>query len=292
MNSEQITCFISLGTTLSFTKTAEKLFISQSSVSKKIDALESELGFLLFKRNKRSVILTENGKKMLSFFKRFTQEFNEEKEASLARIHREEGIIRIGVIEGYNISSYIASFQNSCSFLECSIDFDRIDILMQKLQEEDFDIIIGQYKGMLQSQDLAHLNNIHVEPLKEIKRIIYFAKSNPLSNLSPLSIKDFEHQPFYIGRSKVALQNAQYICEQEHIKPEFRPTLHQSTIEFKVSSGNGFALGDDFSRIKKDNDFAYIYIPYKQIVGYAYKEGISSKKKHYIKEIVDIFQKE
>ncbi len=47
--------------TLSFTKAAGELFITQSAVSRQIKALEDNLGLKLFERRPRSLALTENG---------------------------------------------------------------------------------------------------------------------------------------------------------------------------------------------------------------------------------------
>lgn len=47
--------------TLSFTKAAEELFITQSAVSRQIKALEDNLGLKLFERQPRSLALTESG---------------------------------------------------------------------------------------------------------------------------------------------------------------------------------------------------------------------------------------
>ena len=47
--------------TLSFTKAAEELFITQSAVSRQIKALEDNLGLKLFERRPRSLTLTEDG---------------------------------------------------------------------------------------------------------------------------------------------------------------------------------------------------------------------------------------
>ena len=47
--------------TLSFTKAAGELFITQSAVSRQIKALENNLGLKLFERRPRSLALTENG---------------------------------------------------------------------------------------------------------------------------------------------------------------------------------------------------------------------------------------
>ena len=47
--------------TLSFTKAAEELFITQSAVSRQIKALEDHLGIRLFERRPRALTLTESG---------------------------------------------------------------------------------------------------------------------------------------------------------------------------------------------------------------------------------------
>ena len=41
MNSNQIRCFLSVGKTLSFTQSAQELFLSQSTISKNIKNLEA-----------------------------------------------------------------------------------------------------------------------------------------------------------------------------------------------------------------------------------------------------------
>ena len=61
MTSRQLEIFFLLSDNLNFGKTAEDLFLAQSSVSREIQALEKELGFHLFKRSLKSVQLTEKG---------------------------------------------------------------------------------------------------------------------------------------------------------------------------------------------------------------------------------------
>src|SRR5882672_6121799 len=49
---------------LSFTKAAEELFVTQSAVSRQIQALEERLGVKLFTRRNRGLALTEAGQQM------------------------------------------------------------------------------------------------------------------------------------------------------------------------------------------------------------------------------------
>lgn len=61
MTFRQIHFFLVLSDELHFWKSAEKLFISQSSLSRQILQMEEELGFELFERDKRNVKLTQAG---------------------------------------------------------------------------------------------------------------------------------------------------------------------------------------------------------------------------------------
>ena len=61
MNKEDILAFCTLASCLSFTKAAERLYITQSSLSKKILRLENELGVKLLFRNRHTVRLTSAG---------------------------------------------------------------------------------------------------------------------------------------------------------------------------------------------------------------------------------------
>ena len=61
MELQQIKYFLTLAEELHFWNSAEKLFITQSALSRQIKALEEELGVQLFERSKRTVKLTEAG---------------------------------------------------------------------------------------------------------------------------------------------------------------------------------------------------------------------------------------
>ncbi|QHL89501.1 LysR family transcriptional regulator [Nibribacter ruber] len=61
MELQQIKYFLALAQELHFWNTAEKMFITQSALSRQIKALEEELGVRLFERSKRNVKLTEAG---------------------------------------------------------------------------------------------------------------------------------------------------------------------------------------------------------------------------------------
>lgn len=66
MTTEQLNEFYLLSTTLSYSEAAEKLYISQSALSRHIQSMEKELNIPLFSRTTRTVELTNEGKIFLS----------------------------------------------------------------------------------------------------------------------------------------------------------------------------------------------------------------------------------
>lgn len=89
MDIEQIRYFLALAKELHFWNAAEKLFITQSALSRQIKALEEELELQLFERNKRNVKLTNAGTFLQEQWLRLNDEID--------RVHRQAKSIHDGV---------------------------------------------------------------------------------------------------------------------------------------------------------------------------------------------------
>lgn len=85
MFSTEILTFLAVADCGSFHKAAEKLHFSPPAVMKHINRLESELGFLLFRRSHKGILLTREGEQ---FYKE-TTELKKQYEAHVKRIRRQ-----------------------------------------------------------------------------------------------------------------------------------------------------------------------------------------------------------
>ena len=74
MELRQLKYFVKSAEYLNFSEAAKHLFITQSTLSQQIKQLEFELGFALFIRNSRHIILTEAGEEFLPFAMRTIQD--------------------------------------------------------------------------------------------------------------------------------------------------------------------------------------------------------------------------
>lgn len=77
MELEQLRIFAAVAESKSFTKAAKKLFISHSSTSRAVKALEDELGVRLFERENKIFGLTEKGKALYEGAKKLLSEAEE-----------------------------------------------------------------------------------------------------------------------------------------------------------------------------------------------------------------------
>ncbi|MCO6011248.1 LysR family transcriptional regulator [Actinoallomurus purpureus] len=69
--------FVAIAEELSFTRAAERLFVSQPALSKQIKQLEDQLRVKLFQRDRRSVTLTEPGQALLTAARELIRSWDE-----------------------------------------------------------------------------------------------------------------------------------------------------------------------------------------------------------------------
>lgn len=140
MDLLQIKYFLALAQELHFWNTAGKMNITQSALSRHIQSLESELGLVLFERNKRNVKLTPAGK--------FLQEKWEVELNELEFIHQfakqihlgESGTIRIAhpdSISGSIIPDMVDRISNA---------FPKLQIELVQLRYESQQEYLRNYK--------------------------------------------------------------------------------------------------------------------------------------------------
>ena len=74
MTLQQLRYVITIAETGSFTMAANKLFITQPSLSKTIGELEKEMGIAIFNRGNKGVYLSEDGTKFLSYARQVVEQ--------------------------------------------------------------------------------------------------------------------------------------------------------------------------------------------------------------------------
>ena len=76
MDEKDLQIFLTLADTGNLTRTAEKLYLAQPTLSKRLQNMESELGATLFLRSKQGVTLTPAGEEAQKVIQRTVQDFS------------------------------------------------------------------------------------------------------------------------------------------------------------------------------------------------------------------------
>ncbi len=144
MNSLSIKYFLTLAKERNFTKAAERLYITQQTLSAHIAALEKETGGPLFLRHV-PLELTGAGEVFYRYARLFAEnETNLERELSEA--HRNlSGTLRIGVAPARGkllLPSVIDKYRRKFPHIRIRLIEDANDILARKLEERELDLAI------------------------------------------------------------------------------------------------------------------------------------------------------
>ena len=103
MELRHLRYFVSLAECLNFTRAAERVHVTQSTLSHQIAQLEQELGTALFERLARRVVLTEAGESFLAYAAKALKEVDQGV-SDLKRAAGElSGVVRIGATHTFNI---------------------------------------------------------------------------------------------------------------------------------------------------------------------------------------------
>lgn len=96
MDIRAMACFVAVAEELHFRRAAERLHLTQPSLSQRIRALEHEIGADLFVRDRRSVALTPAGQAFLEPARRAIDNARIAREQALRAVRGEVGRLRLG----------------------------------------------------------------------------------------------------------------------------------------------------------------------------------------------------
>ena len=188
MNIKQIEYFIDLSNSLSFTKTAQHFYISQTAITKQIHNLEDELGISLFIRDKKKVEITPEGSLFLTHAKSIMKEIDNAKQVVEAYKRGESGIVRIGFLKNMDdqlIVSLLESIKKAYPSIVLEYRAYRRIELIQLFNERELDLIIMVENNTLKSPSLL---------LKTYPLIKYYHKDTSLESLPLLYDTSIEYE--------------------------------------------------------------------------------------------------
>ena len=177
----------------SFSKAAEKLFISQPAVTKHIKGLEHKVGTRLVERGRGGFHLSEAGKILFKSAQKISNHLREV-EHHLGRLQKEHhGLLRIGTTESYSrclMPELLSGFQNLFPSIKIALDVGNSEEIEKSLTAYRNDLaLIGMTKVPHKFESIPFLKE---------ELVLIVSPSDPMAKRGKVSLKTIRKFPFII----------------------------------------------------------------------------------------------
>ncbi|WP_110955448.1 LysR family transcriptional regulator [Anaerosinus massiliensis] len=236
MESARCKAFLAAVEAGSFSKAAEVLNYTPSGVSQLVSAFENELGFSLLRRNKKGVIPTENGEKLLPVVREFLLQEN--------RIYQLAAEMNGLLIGSITIAAYssIATHWLPSVIRKFQEDYPQIKIKLMEgirqevtkwLDEKIADVAFLSYKDPMPYDWL---------PLAEDQMLAVLPKTHPLAAESAYPLQNCEYERFImpaLGRDIDVVS----LFENNNLNPSIQfSTLENFAAMAMIEQGLGMSI--------------------------------------------------
>ena len=207
MEIRNLYSFVRVAEMGSFTKAADFLGYTQSSISFQIKQLEQELKCLLFERINHTILLTDEGRKLLEYAHAILQLSNECKQA-LSGSDQVRGLIHVVTPDS------ICEDMIRSNYLDFSARYPEIRLKFTTADTKDMFAMLDQNKAdVILTLDSHFYDSNHIVA-KEKKVNMHFVagKDNPLAGKKNISLQEITRFPLFLTEKNMGYRR---IFEQE-----------------------------------------------------------------------------
>ncbi|MCE4994353.1 LysR family transcriptional regulator [Staphylococcus xylosus] len=167
------------------TSAATKLYISQPSLSYKINTLEQELGVPLLIRSKKGIRFTAQGSHLVDYAKKTLNGFNKMKDYLRSIDNEDEGVIRLGVSQNlarYDLPELLSSFTDDFQKVQFKIVTSWSQSIYKLIESNEVSLAIVRgdvswkgYKTLLNKEPICIISKdeIDLDKLPSKSRIAF-----------------------------------------------------------------------------------------------------------------------
>lgn len=299
MTLNQISYIIKISELGSMNKAAEKLFISQPTLTNAVKELENELGIHIFKRNGKGTVPTPEGEDFLVYARQLYQQFE---------LLKEKYIDHTKIKRKFKVSSQHYSFAVK-AFVETVKQYDMEKYEFAFREEKTREVIddVSNFRSEIGVLYINRFNekvikkllrdrNLELKNLIECKAFVYIWKNHPLARKDSISFSDLNDYPclsFEQGETDSFYLSEEILSTNEY--PKIIKATDRSTMLNLMVGLNGYTLCSGII-CKELNGSDFIAVPYhsdeknpnpQMHIGYIVKKDmpLSSIGEKYITEL-------
>ena len=240
MELQNLMAFIQVSETGSFSRAAEKLYVTQPAVSKRITALEQALKVQLFDRIGKTVQLTEAGRALLPSARRIINELDESRRIISNLSGRVGGALRIGTshhIGLHRLPPVLRSFTADYPEVELDIHFMDSEEACEAVLRGDLELAIATLPSRPDKKLTTHI--IWHDPLDFV-----VGNQHPLAQQTEMTLADLLQYPAILPSQSTftrSLLEKELGVDSGQLKIALE-TNYLETIKMMVSIGLGWSV--------------------------------------------------
>lgn len=240
MDFKVLQLFAHLGRSLHFANTANQMAVSPSTLSRAIQRLEQETGTLLFERDNRTVVLTEEGRRLLEFAERWLDEWQDIREQLRHPMAALQGRVRVfcSVTASYFLlPDVLGRFRSRYPQLEIKLETGDPALSIDKVLAEESDICIAARPDALP-------NKLHFISLRKVPLVFIAPQmSSPAHRWLKDGQPDWNQLPVIVSEHGLARKRFDQWFRQRGIHPNiYAEVAGNEAIVSMVALGCGVGL--------------------------------------------------
>jgi DNA-binding transcriptional LysR family regulator len=267
MDNQNLKAFITVAEIGSFSEAADRLYLTQSAISKRIALLEQQIGKRLFDRIARQVSLTEAGNELLPRARRILQEYENALQAINDLSGKASGTLRLAISHHlglHRLPPILKQFAQQYPDVTLDIEFMDSEKAYEKILHGESEVAVITLA--LESHHNINSKKIWNDPLRFI-----CAQDHPLAVLKQPALKDLAEYPIILpGLNTYTGRIIQNLFQKEGI-PLKAPmsTNYLETISTMVEIGLGWSVLPEtlvrdlhvmpFEQVRIERELGYIH---------------------------------
>lgn len=215
---------------------AQKLYISQPSVSQAISELEEYYGTKLFERLTQKLYITDSGEKLLSYARHVVDSY--ENMDAMMKNEGEHPVLRVGgsvTVGTCLLNSMVSRFRRECT-AEVKAFVDNTTTIERMILDSSLDV--GIVEGIVEDKNIIQI------PLCNDELVIVVGKMHPFYNKPFIKLSDLQGQGL-VAREDGSQRRNQYeqLLEEKNIQLKNTwSCTNTEAIKNTVISGNDIGI--------------------------------------------------
>ena len=229
LNLNHLRAFVAIAESLSFSRAAERLHVSQPALSNQIRLLEEDFQAKLFVRNRRTVSLSAVGTDILDDAQRLLSQVDEIKQRVRRTAKGAGGTLKLGFVASATpeiIPRMTIAFRKN--FPDVKLELRNVPTALQVDALRLRTLDVGVVRLPLREPD------IEVLPVSSEPFAIVLSKQHPLRTRPKLAVRDLEQEGFIAYSERLApafFQHWTGLCR----KAGFTPRITQEVAEMETA---------------------------------------------------------